>query len=56
MACDVANPGPGLGQEQKYGGVKPINGIPALPLLAIGYPTARQIYTIKKHAQFHFHS
>jgi len=27
MPCDVANPGPGLGQE-KYGEVKPVNGNP----------------------------
>jgi len=27
---DVVNPGPGLGQALKYGGVKPINGIPTL--------------------------
>ena len=25
---DVGNPGPGFGQEQKCGGVKPINGMP----------------------------
>ena len=29
---DVGNPYPGLGQAQKYGGVKPFNGIPTLPL------------------------
>jgi hypothetical protein len=29
---DVANPGPRLGQKQKYGGVKPDNGIPPSPL------------------------
>jgi hypothetical protein len=28
----VGNPGPGLGQAQKYCGVKFINGIPTLPL------------------------
>ena len=27
---DVRNPGPDLGQAQKCGGVKPVNGIPAL--------------------------
>ena len=28
---DIGNAGPGLGQAQKYGGVKPVNGIPTLP-------------------------
>jgi hypothetical protein len=28
MTYDVGNPGSGLGQAQKYGGVKIINGIP----------------------------
>ena len=27
MTYDVENPGPGLGQTQKYGGVKPVNGM-----------------------------
>jgi hypothetical protein len=27
----VGNPGPGLGQAQKCGGVNPVNGIPNLP-------------------------
>jgi hypothetical protein len=27
---DVGNPGPGLGQAQKCGWVKPVNGIPSL--------------------------
>ena len=27
---DVGNPGPGMGQAQKYDGVKPVNGIPTL--------------------------
>ena len=31
MACDVGHPGPGLGQAEKCGGVKPVNGIPTLP-------------------------
>jgi hypothetical protein len=30
MTCDVGNPGPGLGQAQKCGGVKPVNGISCL--------------------------
>jgi len=29
------NPGPGLGQARKYGGVKPLNGIPTVHLLMI---------------------
>jgi hypothetical protein len=28
MTHDVGNPDPGLEQEQKWGGVKPVNGIP----------------------------
>ena len=28
---DVGNPGHGLRQSQKCGGVKPVNGIPTLP-------------------------
>jgi hypothetical protein len=43
----VGNPDPGLGQAQKYGGVKPVNGIPTHPLLIIGCPVAIYI---------HFHS
>jgi hypothetical protein len=31
MTHDVGNPDPGLEQEQKWGGVKPVNGIPTLP-------------------------
>jgi len=31
MPYDVGNPGPGLGQIQKCGGVKPVNVIPTLP-------------------------
>ena len=33
---DVVNPGPGLGQAQKCGGVISVNGIPSLHLLLIG--------------------
>jgi len=33
MAYDVGNPVPGLGQAQKCGRVKPVNGIPNLPPL-----------------------
>ena len=28
MTLDVGNPYPGLGQAQRYGMVKPVNGIP----------------------------
>jgi len=38
MTYDIGNPGPGLGQTQKCGRVKPINGIPTLPLLIIESP------------------
>jgi hypothetical protein len=31
MKYNVVNPGPALGQAHKYGGVKPVNGIPTLP-------------------------
>ena len=31
MTYDVGNPDPDLRQVQKYGGVKPFNGIPTLP-------------------------
>ena len=30
MAEADGNPGPGLGQAQRYGGVEPVNGIPTL--------------------------
>lgn len=33
---DVEKPGPGLEQAQKYGGVKPVNGIPIL-VFFLGY-------------------
>jgi hypothetical protein len=32
-----------LGQAQKCGWVKPVNGTTTLPLLIIGFPTALQI-------------
>jgi hypothetical protein len=31
MTYDVGNPGPGLVQAQKCGGVKPVKGFPTLP-------------------------
>jgi hypothetical protein len=40
MTYDVGNPDSGIGQAQKCGGVKPVNGIPTLPLLIIGSPLA----------------
>jgi hypothetical protein len=40
MTCDVGNPGPGLGETQKCGRVKPVNGNPTPPLLMTGSPTA----------------
>jgi hypothetical protein len=33
MTYSVGNPGPALGQAQKFGGVKLVYGIPTLPLL-----------------------
>jgi hypothetical protein len=33
MTFDIGNPSTGLGQAQKYGRIKPLNGIPTLPLL-----------------------
>jgi len=39
----VGNTGPGLGQAQKYGSVKPVNGISNLPLLITGWTTAIHI-------------
>jgi len=41
----LENPGSHLEQEQKCGGVNPVNVIPILPILIIGSPTA--IQTIK---------
>jgi len=37
MTYDVVNPGPNLGQAQKFGGVKLVYGIPTLPLLYYDY-------------------
>ena len=42
MTYFIGNPGPGLGQEQKHGRIKPVSGIPRLPFLIIGFPTAIQ--------------
>ena len=37
MTYDVGNPGTGLGQVQKCGRIKLVNGIPTLPFLIIVY-------------------
>jgi len=39
MTYDLGNPGPGLGQTYKCGGVRPVNRIPNR-LLITGSPTA----------------
>jgi hypothetical protein len=39
---------PALGQTQKYGRIKPVNGITTLPLLIIGSPMAIHIQCINK--------
>jgi len=41
MTYDVGNPGPGLGQAQNCGRVKPVK--PYTPLLITGSPMAIQI-------------
>jgi hypothetical protein len=46
--CDVENLGPGLEQEQKWDGFKPVNRIPILPILIIGSPTNTAINIPKK--------
>ena len=43
MAYGIGNPDPGLWPAQKWGRVKPVNGIPNLPLLITGSPRAIQI-------------
>jgi hypothetical protein len=40
---EIENLGSGLRQAQKYGRIKPVNGIPILPLLVTRSPTAIQI-------------
>jgi hypothetical protein len=35
ILTDVGNPGPAIGQAQKYGGVKPVNGIPILSFIYV---------------------
>ena len=42
-AYEFENLGSGLRQAQKYGRIKPVNGIPILPLLVTRSPTAIQI-------------
>jgi hypothetical protein len=43
MTYEIENLGSGLRQAQKYGRIKPVNGIPILPLLVTRSPTAIQI-------------
>jgi len=45
MTYDVTNAGPGLGQAQQCGGVKPVNGISTLSLLITRSLTAIRIKT-----------
>ena len=49
---DIQNPGPSLGQKQKYAEVQAVNGLPAL--LIIGFPTTKTYTNAEKHAQIHF--
>ena len=44
MAYDIENPGPGMGQAQKCGGVKPFNGIPN----PLSIPGSKGLHTITK--------
>ena len=51
MAYGIGNPSPDLGQEQKCGLVKPVNGISTLSILIIDSHNIRQYrfeQTIKK--------
>jgi hypothetical protein len=43
MAHGIGNPGPGFGQAQTCGMVKPVNGIPTFLSLEIGSQKAIQI-------------
>jgi hypothetical protein len=43
MLYGFGNPDPGLGQSQKYGRVKRVNGIQTLPLFITGSPTPFQV-------------
>ena len=44
----VKNPGSDLVQALKSGGVKPVNGIPTLPVMIIRSPTVKQIQEMYK--------
>ena len=51
MTYDIGHPDHGLGQAQKCGGVKLLNGIPTLPLLVIGSPmTSKFIFSLDQSA------
>ena len=45
----IRNPGPDLEQAQKYGGVKPVNGIPTLECFWLQY-----YLPVIKHYPFHY--
>jgi hypothetical protein len=55
MTYNIGNSSPGLGQVHKCGGVKPVNGIPNIPLLIIGSSTI-QTNNKKKTAQICLHT
>ena len=46
MSDDVVNPGPGLGQAQKGGGVKSVNGTPSPQLLIWTVMITKSIITL----------
>ena len=52
MTYGVGNPGPALGQAKKGGCVKSVNGMPILPLLMIGSPTAIQFKNQNREFKF----
>ena len=41
---EFGNPGPGLGQAQICGGVKPVNGITTFPLMITGFFIFQEFY------------
>jgi hypothetical protein len=49
MTYNIGNSSPGLGQVHKCGGVKPVNGIPNIPLLIIGSSTIQTNNKKKRH-------
>ena len=58
MTYEVSNPGPGFGQAQISGAVKPVNEIPCnIPFFITGSPTAIHIKTNDKNtAEIRFYS